>query len=49
MAPLLRGDVNPDPSSFYPIPGAGVNVDNVLPTVCILYYIISIHILLLLI
>ena len=29
-APLIRGSLNPDPSSIYPFPGTGYYVDNVL-------------------
>src|SRR5262249_15401545 len=31
MAPSLRGDINPEPSSFYPLPGPGQVGDIVLP------------------
>ena len=30
LAAVLRGAMNPDPSSFYPLPGAGTYVDNVI-------------------
>jgi len=30
LAGLLRGSINPEPSSFYPLSGKGAFVDNVL-------------------
>ena len=30
LAAVLAGDLNPDPSSFYPLPGKGVYIDNLI-------------------